>query len=739
MESRREITNSQPRETELWNASREGYGQEEAGSPELLDLLSVLLRRRWVMLLTMAVVFALGMLYTITRRPIYESSAKIVVVGARSGTPVAGNDVSWLSDLQALTRSRSVDTQVEIIASPDILEQAYSSLKPGLRRSGFGSADLPVWAYRVVNKKSTDMIVVTARAYDATAAAALANTIADTYFRRDLHDNNQATRQARRYAEEKMVVARRDLARANADLSAFKHRTGFFAPEAQLTKTAEQVAQMTLNLDAARTEATAGEREIATLKRQLMLQRPNVVTRTTVTRNPHYDAIVEKIQSLSSERIALLQEYTPESPEVKTVENRIHQEEGRLRQLAQTFVGSSDTARNPVHDTLLAKYAADVAAASASNARARSLQTELAARKGEAQLLPEKERQFNDHMQRVAMLQRTYEMLSTKYYTLLLSEHATLPNGMLVSRARVPSAPAYPNPRNAGLLFLCLGVLAAVAAAILAERLDSCVHDQSAVEEATGLPTLTQVPMVGPGSQPIITDEEHRFALLESFRILRNNIAFSGVDHELKVLAVTSACRNEGKSTTVSNLAIVIAMEDKRVLLVDADMRCPSLHKMVGRQSGIGLTTVLTGKSKLEETIVPTTTQNVFCLPAGPKPPNPAELLNSEPSRELFRRLAQDYDMVLVDCPPALGLSDVQVVSTIADGVLLVVMTDKTPKPLLQAAIRSLTQIGAPLIGLVLNGVDTCRRRYGYNYGYYHNYDGESGEAERSISPARKD
>ncbi len=734
--SQHELADTQVGETALANVTGDAPFRDEADAPELRDLLSVLSRRRLVMLVTVAVVFALGLLYTVLTRPIYESSAKMVVAGSRAGAPVTANDVPWLSDVQALTRSRSVDTQVEVIAGADLLDEAYHAMDPRLRGSGFGRIHLPRWAYRISNKKNTDVIVVTGRAYNPDAAAALANSIANTYFRRDLQENNQATRQARRYAEEKMVVAESDLAKANAELSAFKRRTGLFAPQTQITKTAEHVAQMTLELDAARTEATASRRETAALEQQLRQERPYVMTSTSVTRNPHYDAIVDKIQSLNSERIALLEEYTPQSPEVKAIENRIGQEQGRLKQFTQTFVGSTQTARNPVHDTLLARYATDVAIASASTARVRAIQGELAARKGEAQSLPAREQEFNELVGRATLLQRTYEMLSTNYYTLLLSEQAMLPNGTLVSRARVSSSPAYPNRMNNAALFLCLGVLAAVVVAIVVERLDSHVHDQSAAEETTGLPTLAQVPVVGPGSQPIIAEGEHNFALLESFRILRNNIAFSGVERPLRTLAVTSACRSEGKSTVVTNLAIATAMDGKRVLLVDADMRCSSLHRMVKSPSGTGLTTVLTGKSKLEDTIVPTTAEGVYCLPAGPTPPNPAELLNSQPSRELFRQLAESYDMVLIDCPPALGLSDVQVISTIADGVVLVVMANETPKPHLHAAMRSLSQIGAPLIGLVLNNVDMRRRSYGYGYyyGYYDNYGGDRDSSERSIS-----
>lgn len=713
-----------------------------SAEPETVDVreyLAIIHRRRWVMLAIIAAVMSLGMLYTLTRRPVYESSAKIVVVTSSQGIPVAQNDLPILSDLQALTRSRSVDTQVEIISGADLLEDAYRSLSPSMRKRGFESSALPSWAFTVAGKKSTDLIVVTTRAYRPEAAAALANTIADTYFKRDLRQNNLATRQARAYAGRKMVLAEQQLAKANASLSEFKSRTGLFAPDTQLTKAAEQMAQLSMEFLAATADAKAGEHEVAALRSQLTREAGNVVSGTTITRNPQFTAILDKVEALTSQRAELIQEYTPQSREIRRLDNQIVSERARLKHVAENLVSSVARARNPVKDTLLTAYATGVASYASKVARARSIQGELSAGRQAAKSLPEGERQYTELVQRASMLQRTYEMLFTKYYTLMLSEQSTLPTGMLVSRARVASSPAYPNPMRNASIFILMGTLLAVVGAIMAERFDYRLHDQNTAEQLSGLAVLAAVPDVKDEDCLLIGETARRGALLESFRILRSNIAFAGVGKAQKVFAVASPGRDEGKSTVAVNLAIALGMEGKRVLIVDADLRRPTMHRVFGATRKAGLTTILTGETKLEDAIVRTESENVFCVPSGPSPPNPSELLGSAPSRELFARFVSMFDVVLVDCPPVAGLSDVQVISTLVDGVLLVVSMGRTSKPHLQMTARTLSQSGAPAIGLVLNRADARRRGYGYYY-YSSSYydDVEASDNDSSVVHGRR-
>ena len=689
--------------------------------------ISMFLRRRRLILLTLAAVFVIGMLYTATRKSMYESTAKIVVATNQSNVASSEGE-SLFNNVQALTGSRSVETQLEIVQSPDLLQEAFNRLSPEMRKTGFKSKDIPTWAYRISQSKDADIIAVTGRAYTPSAAAELAKTITDTYFKRDLRQNNQAIRQARRYAGKKMISAEAALKEANADLSKFKRATGLFAPETQLTKTAEQIAQLSMDIDSAKAEIASSGRIRDVLRRSLADQKTDIVANTTITRNPEFSNSQDKINQLYSERTSLLQEYTPESKEVRNIDNRIKEEESRIKEIAANVVGSRVHARNPVHDTLVTQYASAAGTHAAAAARLSALKSEFNLHKQEAKSLPDDERVLNEKVQRVVLLQRTYEMLSNKYHSLLLSEQAAIPNGMLVSKAGIPKSPAYPNSKSNIVLFFLLGLISSVATALVVEKLDTRLRDQAVVEQMSGAATLSVVPEISRESPRLLDSGEHTPALLESFRILRNNISFTSIDKGLKILAVTSPGRGEGKSTTVTNLAVAMSMEGRRVLLVDGDMRRPSLHTILGISRDMGLSSVLSGEIQPEEAIVPTSMANVSCLPAGRSQMNTTELLNSMASRDLFRKLSKEYDLVLVDCPPSAGLSDVQVISTLADGVLLVVSMNKTQKHQLDITIKMLNQMSAPLIGVVLNRMDNYSSGYGYYYNYYSDTEQDSPE-----------
>jgi receptor protein-tyrosine kinase len=299
-----------------------------------------------------------------------------------------------------------------------------------------------------------------------------------------------------------------------------------------------------------------------------------------------------------------------------------------------------------------------------------------------------------------------------------------LPNGILISKPRVPASPSYPSKGRNLVLFTMLGIMLSVAVAIVADRMDTRVHDPAIVGNMTDLPSLAAIPSIEheAGVRLQIGKLNHNNAFLESFRILRNNITFSAIDNPLKVIAVSSPGRAEGKSTISVNMAIAMAMDGKKVLLVDCDLRRPSIHNWMGVLREVGLTNVVKGLSSIEDAIVSTDIENVFCLPSGPLPPNPTEFLNSKHSRDLIKELSSMYDMIILDCPPCTGLSDVQVISTMADGVLLVVTMNRTLKPYLHIAMRTLNQVKAPLIGFVLNMVESRRQGYGYYYNYYYYY-----------------
>jgi capsular exopolysaccharide synthesis family protein len=535
-----------------------------------------------------------------------------------------------------------------------------------------------------------------------------------------------------------MTAAEKDLIIANTELSKFKQRTGFIAPSVQLSKAAEQMAQLSLELGEAKTEVVSGAKAVEAVEKQLRGTQEIVVQSTTITQNPEFNSIVEKISNLSSERASLLQEYTPQSPEVKKMDGTIDQEQQRLKEVARNIVGSSTSARNPVKDTLSERYADAVTALATNRAKSGAIKSELSSAESDARSLPETERQFTEYMRRVDLLEKSYEMLSSKYYTLLLSEQAVLPNGMMISQARLPESAAYPKTKTNAVLFCLLGIMVSIAAAILTERLDCTVHDQTVVEKITGLAALSIIPEVTYSKPSLIGNTDSHSALMESYRILRNNVAFSAVGKDLRFLAVTSPGPGEGKSTTAVNLAVAMAMEGKKVLLVDCDLRRPAIHKQLNISRNIGFTNVVTGTVSLDDAIVTTECEGVYCLPSGPIPPNPTEFLNSKQSREVFEQLAGKYDLVIVDCPPSSGLSDMQVISTIVDGIVLVICMGKTLKPHLEITTRALSQAEAPLMGFVMNRVDIRQQAFGYQYYYYYDYAEDAKSSTNHKSKRRR-
>jgi capsular exopolysaccharide synthesis family protein len=207
----------------------------------------------------------------------------------------------------------------------------------------------------------------------------------------------------------------------------------------------------------------------------------------------------------------------------------------------------------------------------------------------------------------------------------------------------------------------------------------------------------------------------------EAFRTLRTNIQFSSLDKELKCIVVTSSGSGEGKSTVMSNLAITIAESGKKVILVDCDLRKPSIHKKLGVTNSIGLTNMLVQGVKKEECIFKTTVNNLFVLTSGPIPPNPAELLGTKKMLNLIEELKEEFELVLIDAPPVLAVTDAQILSTIADGVIFVASYGEAQKNALVDAKHLIDKVGGKIIGIVFNKVpeDVSGYHGKYYKGYY--------------------
>lgn len=219
---------------------------------------------------------------------------------------------------------------------------------------------------------------------------------------------------------------------------------------------------------------------------------------------------------------------------------------------------------------------------------------------------------------------------------------------------------------------------------------------------------------------PVVMDGDGYRLVAEAFRSLRTNLQYAALGSTLRTLTVTAPGPDEGKSSVVANLAVAIAQGGSRVLAVGADLRRPALHRAFGLSHHVGLTSVLMGRVPLHEAVQHVDRWSLDVLPSGPLPPNPAELLGSRQMAALLEEMKQRWEMVLLDTPPVVALSDAALVAARTDGVLLVVSSHHTPRDIVVAARRQLEQVGARILGVVMNRVrPTESGRYHYYYYYY--------------------
>lgn len=213
-----------------------------------------------------------------------------------------------------------------------------------------------------------------------------------------------------------------------------------------------------------------------------------------------------------------------------------------------------------------------------------------------------------------------------------------------------------------------------------------------------------------------IVEKQPKSIAAESYRTLRTNIQYSSFDKEYKVIMVTSSEPGEGKSTTAGNLALCLAQGDKKVILVDCDLRKPSLHKKFKVSNIIGLSDVIIGKEELV-TAIHRYNKNLVILTSGKIPPNPSEMLSSKTMTVLLEELKNNFDYIILDTPPVQAVTDSQILSTKSDGTIIVVKAERTKKDSVENSINLLKKVNANIIGTVLNGVDNSRNKYYYYYG----------------------
>jgi len=304
----------------------------------------------------------------------------------------------------------------------------------------------------------------------------------------------------------------------------------------------------------------------------------------------------------------------------------------------------------------------------------------------------------------------------------------------VVEPALRPSVPVRPQTRFNVALAALLGLMLGVGVAFLADRLDTSIRGVEALEAAAGAPVVGTIPLFAAGKEALPVLRAPRSVEAEAFRKLRTNFSFLSVDRGTLCCVVSSPSMSEGKSTVTVNLAVALAQSGLRVIVVEADLRKPTVHRLFGLQDRVGTTTVLLERVDVDDALQPLEEAPVAVLTSGQLPPNPSELLGSGHMAELIQTLRQRADVILIDSAPVLPVTDPMVVSQFADAVLLIARAGTTSKDSVRSARAACDRAGVRVLGVVLNAAPVGEGPRGEYYGYY-GYYGSRTAAEAEAEP----
>jgi len=345
---------------------------------------------------------------------------------------------------------------------------------------------------------------------------------------------------------------------------------------------------------------------------------------------------------------------------------------------------------------------------------------------------------------RLTQYRSIYASLVTNYEQVRLAEEQTSTSVVVSQPAAVPTIPVSPKTTRNTLLAVLAGMLLAAGAVFAVDTLDDTIKNPDEIRRKFNMPILGMIARHEQLNEKPITLAEPRSPTAEAFRSLRTNLTFASVDAPLRRIMITSPTPQDGKTTVSANLAVVFTQGGKKVILLDADLRRPFIHHKFGLFNRIGLTNLFVNSFNGFESVIQFNSMaGLGLITSGPLPPNPAELLTSQKMMQILDQLIQRYDLVLIDTPPLLSVTDAAALAPATDGVILVVKPGVTKLSALQQALEQLRAVGARVLGVVLNEVNPGSRKYGYYYNRYyskysHYYEEKGGPKQEKAKETAK-
>lgn len=560
--------------------------------------------------------------------------------------------------------------------------------------------------------RNTSLITIRVFSQDAEEAARIANEIAETYKEYRLAQRRELTMGGIRILEDRFQDQEKKVQAAQREVDELRAKLEISDADAAGTSpTTLLEAEVLRRLKAQQIEGEAAYVREATLLQELKTTAPEDLKSVlpTAVADPQLAELLQQLNLVEQERIRMARDLTDDHPAVVTATRQIKDIETKIAQRADGIIRGLEKR--------VASMKAYLDSLTRNVEEAMRVDIEKA----------EKSRPYFEAKQRLEEVMRFRSILNLK----LAQERidVDLPRTAMVEivdTAKPGLRPVRPNKPLNIALGVIIGLVVGVGLAFFIEYLDTSVKTIDDVERALQSPVLGVIPQ-NVGS---LLQEGAESPHAEAYRVLRTNLLFSRKDDKLNSIAVVSAGAGEGKTTTVFNLATVFAQGNQRVIIVDSDLRRPTLHKRFGVTNSIGLTNYLLKQNKLEEVIQTSSLATLDFLPSGKLPSSSLGILNSAQMKELIAQLKQRYDFVFFDSPPIMGVSDASILASEVDMTVQVIQYRRYPQPMNIRAKQLIEKVGGNLIGIVLNNINMSQdESYYYYSGYYHDYYYRSSES----------
>jgi capsular exopolysaccharide synthesis family protein len=718
-----------------------GPQRRQAEEPHLLDYARIVVKRRYIAISAFVVIALLTAVYTFTATPVYEGQVQLLI---ESDNP---NVVSFKQVIdEEQSRQDYYQTQHKLLQSRSLARNTIDELKlwndPELRpdpahqklslgnamRGGAAwvaslfvtapAAEVPAANETVSQSKAIDaflarlnvspvrnsrLVEVSFRSTNAKQAASVANGLAKAYINQSLDVRYSATREASDWLAQQLEEQRKQVETAESALQQYRESHDAISFDSSQNIVTQKLADLNAAVTRAKTDRLQKESMYRQLQ-EIQNQPDKLDTFPAILMNNFIQQQKGELASLERQRAQLSEKLAEKHPDMVRLQSAIDEAQRRLQvEIAKVIQG------------VRTEY-------EAAQAQERAMVGALDAQKAEALGMNRKAIEYSVLQRDVDSSKQIYQVLMQRAKETGVSGELKTSNIRVVDNAEVATKPVSPKTTLNLLLGIFGGAFIGIGLAFFFEYLDHHVKTPEEIEMKLGLPSLGLIPKINysDGNPLINNGVPANFA--EAFRGLRTNILFSNVEEGSRTLVVTSTGPSEGKTMVASNLAVGMAQAGQRVLLIDADMRRPRSHEVFSLKVDPGLSNLLVGAAKASEVVQRSAVPGLWVLPAGKTPPNPAELIGSKRFAELLNSLKEHFDLIVIDTPPVMAVTDAAIAAHRAHGVLFVIAADQTSRHAAQQALDQLEHARARFVGAVLNRVDLDKNAYYYSRYYRKEY-----------------